>query len=210
MSKKVLVELQYLPTLEFFACIHHFDEIVIEAQEQFIKQSFRNRTHILTANGLTSLTIPVLRGNSKVPIREIEIDHSQKWANDHWRGIQSAYGKAPFFEFYAEDFRGVYDRNEKYLFDFNWQLLTLCLKYLQIDKNVELTKTYGKHLEGSIIDGRSVIHPKTDFNQNGYYKPVDYIQLFGNKFVPNMSVVDLLFCEGPNASNIIAQSVAKP
>lgn len=209
MSDNVLIELQYLPTLEFFACIHQFDEVLIESNENFVKQSFRNRTHILNANGLTSIAIPVLKGNSKVPIQEIEIDNSQNWNNIHWRSIQSAYGKAPYFEFYQADFKGLFDKKNEFLFDFNWQLLTLCLKLLQIDKEIRLTESYDKQPNGSIIDLRSVIHPKKKYAMNGYYQPVEYIQLFGSKFVPNLSVIDLLFCEGPNASNIIQQSSLK-
>ena len=209
MIKKALIELQYLPCLEFFTFIYQLDQLIIECNENFVKQTFRNRTNILNANGETSLTIPVLKSNSKILIRKIEIDNSQNWMKSHWRSIQSSYGKAPYFEYYSEEFRNIFSKKEKYLFDFNWHLLTLCLKNLQINKVIIFTKSYEKAPESSILDIRSIIHPKVEYSTRSYYQPIPYIQLFGNKFVPNLSIIDLLFCEGPNASNIIAQSAVK-
>ena len=92
------------------------------------------------------------------------------------------------------------------LFPFTKNLLSLCLKLLDIEKSVIFTETYQKVPEKGIIDLRSTIHPKNPVPPSSLFNPQPYIQLFGNEFVPNMSVVDLLFCEGPNARNIIAQS----
>jgi len=206
MTQKVLIDLHYLPSLEYFAMLHQYKDIEIAACENFVKQSYRNRTYILSANKVTQLTIPVVGGNSKHPIREIEIDNSQRWIDIHWKGIISAYGKAPYFEYYADYFEQIFFKKHKYLFELNLELLTFCLKLLQSDNAITFSKKYRKNPEEGILDLRSVIHPKKDFGQNAFYQPYSYIQLFGKEFVPNLSIIDVLFCEGPNAGNIIHHS----
>src|SRR5690606_23387756 len=109
----------YHPSILFFQKAFQAEEILLEAQEHFQKQSYRNRCHILTAQGLHLLTVPVKNGNSKILINELEIDYSQRWGEVHWRTIRSAYGNAPFFEFYADYVKDVYDRRPALLFDLN-------------------------------------------------------------------------------------------
>lgn len=208
MHQKVLIDLQYLPSVEYFTIFYTYENIEIEICENFIKQSYRNRTHILSSNKISHLSIPVLGGNSKHLINEIEIDNDQRWIDIHWRSIISAYGKAPFFEYYADYFHQVlFERHER-LFDLNLKLLTLCLKLLDYNNVIIFSEKYQKTPDGGTLDLRSVIHPKKDFTMNAFYKPYSYIQLFGKEFVPNLSIVDVLFCEGPNTCNIIHQSTA--
>lgn len=202
----VLIDLHYLPTLAYFCCFHRADNVIIEANENYVKQSFRNRATILTANGVSSLSVPVVGGNKKTKIQEIKIDDSQKWINTHWRTIQSAYGKAPYFEYYADYFLQIYNEQETSLFTLNKKILTLCLKFLEMEVSLQFSEKYVHVPENRIIDLRSALHPKKTNDVNKFYQPKPYIQLFGNEFVPNMSIIDLLFCEGPNARNIIIQS----
>ncbi|MTI19478.1 hypothetical protein E1176_00440, partial [Fulvivirga sp. RKSG066] len=143
-GKAALVDLHYLPSLEYFALLNSYEHIVFEAEEHFEKQSFRNRCNILAANKVEKLSVPVIGGRKKVKIKEIQIDHTQRWQKDHWRAIQSAYGRAPFFEFFAEYFEPFFQKQEKYLFDFNYKLLTLCLKLSQIKVDYTFTETYEK------------------------------------------------------------------
>lgn len=192
--------------MEYFTIFNVYKNIEIEIYENFVKQSYRNRTHILSSNKISHLSIPVLGGNSKQLINEIEIDNDQRWLDIHWRGIISAYGKAPFFEYYADYFHQVLFEKHERLFDLNLKLLTLCLKLLNHDNVITFSKKYQKTLDEGTLDLRSVIHPKKVFTMNAFYKPYSYIQLFGKEFVPNLSIIDVLFCEGPNASNIIDQS----
>jgi hypothetical protein len=202
-----VLDLQYLPCLEYFACLISYENVLIEAHEHFQKQSYRNRCHILTASKVATLSVPVLKSNSKQLIRDVQVDYSQKWVTDHWRSISSAYGKAPFFEHYADFFEKIYTKKYKYLFDLNSELLTICLSLLKLSKKINFTGEYIKSTEPALDDLRSVIHPKKEYNTSNLYTPVRYRQNFGNNFVSNLSIIDLLFCEGPQTLEIIRQSM---
>ena len=196
--KRILLELQYLPPIAYFTAIRQADEVWIEAHENFVKQTYRNRCRILSTHGVQDLSIPVRHTGKKVLIRDLAIDHRQKWVNTHWRAIQSAYGKAPFFDYYAAELERIMLSRPERLFDMNWQLLTTCLKFLGLDKkSIKQTSSYVKNPETGISDLRSIIHPKRQAPE--WFSTVPYHQVFGNNFVPNFSILDLLFCEGPNA-----------
>ncbi len=195
----MLIELHYFPCIHFFSMLSQYDTLILEAHETFQKQSYRNRTHILSAQKVEKLLIPVLSGNSHLPIRDIRIDHSQKWRLIHQRAIRSAYGKSPFFEYYGEDILSLYDKPVAFLFDFNREVLTLCLKLLKWNKTIALSPDYQKNTDSKlsgILDFRDQIHPKKQLQSE--LKP--YQQVFGRQFEPNLSILDLLFCEGNNCN----------
>lgn len=201
------IELQYLPSLEYFACLMKYGEAEIEAHEHFLKQTYRNRCHILTANGTDTLIVPIIHSAKKMPIREVKIDYSQSWVKRHWGAITAAYGKAPYFEYFGLDFEQVYLKKPVYLFDLNWELLTICLRLLRLKPTLRLTETYQTAVIAGQYDALSVIHPKKAFGHNNLYNPVVYQQSFGQAFVPNLSVIDLLMCQGAEAGNILKRSV---
>lgn len=203
----ILIDLQYLPCLEYFSCVNNSDKVVIESAEHYVKQSYRNRCYIRGANKINRLSVPVIGGNSKIKIKDITIDYGQRWVNDHWRAIISAYGKSPFFEHYAELFHGMLFQKHKYLYDLNIGLLTLCLDLLDIKPALEFTTRYTSEAEPGFIDLRSVIHPKRPHEKNGFYTPCRYTQVFGRNFADNLSIIDLLFCEGPDARAILQESL---
>lgn len=203
-----LIDLHYLPSLEYFVCLMKHDNIIIEVNEYYQKQSYRNRCYIRGANGIQALTIPIKNGNSKILIKEIEIDYQQKWLNEHWRSINSAYGRAAYFEFFDIYFQKIFEQKPALLIDFNYQLLTLCLKLMKWDKKLTNTESYQQSLPEDFLDLRSVVHPKTYWQNNSLYKTKKYNQVFGKDFDSNLSIIDLLFCEGPSAKNILAQSMA--
>lgn len=201
------IELQYLPSLEYFACLLKYGEIEIEAQEYFLKQTYRNRCHILTANGVDTLIVPVVHSEPKMPIKEVKIDYSQPWVKRHWGAIVAAYAKAPYFEYFGTDFERVFQRKPTFLFDLNWELLTICLRLLRLKPTIRLTETYQPTLENGQFDALSLVHPKKGYGHNNLYVPVVYQQNFGREFVPNLSVIDLLMCQGAEATNILKRSV---
>ncbi len=207
MHTKAIIELHYLPSIPYVASWAYFDEIIIESKESYTKQSFRNRCQIRTANKIDDLIVPIQKGNSNVPIQEIRIDQNQSWINNHWRAIQSAYGNAPFFEHYKEDIEKILYAKPRFLFDLNLQFLELVLKMIGLNKKIIFSQKYHKEYSPAIQDLRSKIHPKmTNFALN-YYYPQEYTQVFGNQFIKDLSVIDLIFCEGPNAINILKSSI---
>lgn len=201
-----LIPLHYLPCIEYFICILKHEQILLEVNENYIKQTYRNRCCIKTSQKTESLIVPVRKGNSHIPIREVEIDYEQRWVATHWRTIQSAYGKSPFFEHYADLFQAVFKKKFEKLFDLNLDLLTLCLNLLEIDSTLSFTTFYEKVASSPINDFRSTIHPKVSYKNNGLLEPCIYNQVFGRNFAENLSIIDLLFCEGPNARHILLQS----
>lgn len=205
--KTILIESQYLPSVAYFSVLYQAEKVIIEANEWFEKRSYRNRCTILTANGKLDLTVPVHGANKKILTSKIEIDNHEKWVNNHWRAIQSAYGKSPFFDFYADGFESILKSQETNLFNLNQRLLTICLKYLQIDTKVTFTTSFEKKPKTEITDLRSVLHPRIPLSDLKWFNPDPYQQIFGSNFVSNLSILDLLFCIGPEALKVLKQSI---
>ncbi|WP_205502922.1 WbqC family protein [Rufibacter psychrotolerans] len=201
----LLTELQYNPCILYFQQAFRAQELLLEAHEHYQKQSYRNRCHILTAQGVVPLSIPVVKGNSKTLITELEIDYSQRWTDIHWRTIQSAYGNAPFFEFYADYLKAVYDRRPAHLFELSLDLFKLFNKFLKLNKPIGYTQTYVKTYEEPVLDWRNALHPKKE-PDNLRLSP--YRQVFGKQFASNLSILDLLFNLGPEASIYLQNSAA--
>ena len=204
----LVLDLQYLPCIAYFVQFIKFPRICLDIYENYEKQSYRNRCYVLLSNKVESLTVPVIKGNRKQLYKDIKIDYNQKWLLQHGRSISSAYGKAPFYEYFADDFHQVLHKKHPYLLDLNLELLTICLKLLNLSQNFELSNNYLNltDLKG-FQEGRSAIHPKKGFAPDGQYDTFNYPQVFGKQFVPNLSVLDLLFCEGPNAGFVLKQTL---
>lgn len=205
--KTILIESQYLPSVAYFSVLYQAEKVIIETNEWFEKRSYRNRCTILTANSKLDLTVPVHGANKKILTSKIEIDNHEKWVNNHWRAIQSAYGKSPFFDFYVDGFESILKSQETNLFNLNQKLLTICLKYLQIDTKVTFTTSFEKKPKAEITDLRSALHPRNPFSDLKWFNPDPYQQIFGSNFVPNLSILDLLFCTGPEALKVLKQSI---
>ena len=155
------------------------------------------------ANKVENLIVPVERGNRNIPIQEIRIDRNQDWQKKHWRGIQTAYGNAPFFEHYAEDIKLILYKNHRFLFDLNLELLECILRILSLEQDIVFSQKFIREYGPEMDDLRSRIHPKKKISGAVFYQPVDYIQVFGKDFVENLSVIDLIFNEGPDSMNKI-------
>ncbi len=138
-------------------------------------------------------------------MNQVKIDYSQKWQAVHLRGIQSAYGKAPFFEYFFPFFAQILESEEKSIWEMNLKLLTICLNLLRWPVKVTLVEK--KDNLPDISDIRGQIKPGMAFSERNYYSPFPYAQLFGVNFEPNLSILDLLFCEGKNSGIILQQSI---
>jgi hypothetical protein len=205
---RCLIELHYLPSIAYFSVLLRHDAVVLEAHEHFVKQSFRNRCTILTANGVQNLVVPLTEKHGKVTIKGIRIDYSQKWLNNHWRAITSAYRNAPFFEHYADDLHDILFRQPPFLYDLNRELLTICLTWLRGNIPVLETSGYEKTAEQGVTDFRNTLIAKKPETLDKYYTPVPYTQVFGKAFVKNLSFIDLIFCLGPEARKVVEAGAA--
>lgn len=206
MTRSVLLEVQYLPSVAYFAALQDADTLILEKHEHYVKQTYRNRCQVVSAQGKVDLVVPLTAKHGKISIAEIRVDYSQKWLNNHWRTIQSAYGKAPFFEHYKEDLEKILFKKIAFLYDLNRELLSMCLKWLGRDMTIKETLTYEKFANSAVFDLRSAINPKNMAKLVGFYQPVPYYQVFGNTFAGNVSIIDLIFCEGPGAARVIRAS----
>ena len=204
--KSVLIELHYLPSLEYFCALLPFDTIELEKHEHYVKQSYRSRCYINTAQGVEMLTVPLTAKHGKAIIKDIRIDYNSKWQNTHWRALESAYRSAPYFEFYADDLKTILYRSHPFLFDLNFELLSFCLTSIRFNPTLAASVTYEKITPLSVFDLRSQIDPKKPPAERTFYKPVPYHQVFGNGFAESLSLIDLLFCEGPKAAPFLLAS----
>jgi hypothetical protein len=202
----LLTELHYLPNLAYFTALIQAETIMIEACENYQKQTYRNRCYILGANKTEILTIPVKHLAEKQSVKEVEIDYNQRWLPVHKRAIASAYGKAPFFEEFFPLFEQEYDKKYRFLFDLNMGLLTRCLYCMQVKKKIMFTDKYNILPENGYFDLRNHIIPGKEDRSVEIYKPYPYSQMFGREFVSNLSVIDLLFAEGNFAIEILSKS----
>ena len=127
--KTALTELHYLPCIAYFSALSDCDKVVVEKYEHYQKQTFRNRCYIKGPHQVETLIVPV-NAASGCLIKDVRIAYDQKWLNNHWRTVQTAYGKAPFFEYYAPELREVLFKKYTFLFDLNLEVMTLCLQWM--------------------------------------------------------------------------------
>ena len=199
----LLVDLHYLPCIDYISGLMQFERVQLEAQEHYQKQSYRNRCYVLSANKVEALTVPVQQGTHHQSIRDLRVANYQPWQMNHWRCLQAAYGKSPFFEYYVPDIKPVYQKNWTFLFDLNYELLTICLKLMRLKVSLNLTEWYDKIPPVGLFDARSRVKPPNESETYIFHQPVAYQQNFGQEFVPNLSIIDLLFCQGPTASDVL-------
>lgn len=188
----------YLAPVEYYYALNKCKKAVIEVNDNYQKQSYRNRCIIAGANGPLTLSIPIVKPDSaKCLMKDIRIADHANWRHLHWNAIVSAYNSSPFFQFYEDDFRPFYEKKIPFLHDFNEQLRILICRLTGIEKNITYSKAYITESTEStecIIDFRETIHPKlkSDFRTDPYY------QVFSGKlgFQNNLSILDLLFNMG--------------
>lgn len=198
----VVLPMLYLPPIEYFMAINKYKPgILIECNEHFPKQTYRNRANICSPDGVLALTVPVMKGSKNhTSVKDVKISYEFNWQRLHWMSLQACYRRSAYFEYYEDDFAPFYVNRETFLFDYNEQLLQLLLKLAKIKTPLAYTETYQAEYPG-FTDLRSSINPKKESNID--QKP--YFQVFEEKngFLKNLSIVDLLFNQGPQAGDYL-------
>lgn len=206
MKRVLLIDLQLLPSLEYFCAVSDFKNICLEKHEHYVKQSYRNRCYINTSQGVEMLSIPLTNKHGKVSFSDVEIDYSTRWQNVFWRTIESAYRNSPFYEHYSDDLRQILYSGKSSIFEMNFSLLSFCLKSIKWSQELSVTSQYEKVVKEPFSDMRSTITTRNTYIERGFYRPAPYYQVFGSSFEENLSMLDLLFCTGPSAGTVLMAS----
>lgn len=204
MSKVILLSTAYLPPIAWFQHLLQAEKVYLEQYENYSKQSYRNRCKILTANGSMDLSIPI-QHMGKQPINEVLIQEAEMWRKQHWQAICSAYGKSAFFLYYKDAFEPFFQAGSSInLFEHNLKLIQLVLRFLKMNIPIELTESF-ETMPTDKIDLRNHFQAKTNAPSQELLLNKPYLQVFSEKynFQPNLSVLDVLFNQGPVAKEFI-------
>jgi len=204
-KKYILIESQYFPNLEYFVLIKNHDNIIINIDGVYKKRTFRNRCVILGANGKINLSVPIITSSTSKIFKDIKIDYSEDWVKIHMRSLQTSYGKSPFFSYYKDYFFDCLNMRHNFLIDLNHDLLTLICKFLNLKKTFSYIdeKTLNSY---DFDDFRNIVNPKSLYSSRKIYHTCQYVHVFGKDFAPNLSIMDLLFSEGPSSLDVINNS----
>ena len=202
----LLLSTAYFSPIQYYTNLVRSDQVVIERHEHYNRQSWRNRCTIYSANGLQDLVVPVVKASQpKILITEVEISYDTLWQKLHFKAIESAYRRSPFYEYYIDDLMVFFNSRHQYLYAFNMQIMRTVCRLMKIPFNVQESHEYIHSGEG-ITDLRNSIHPKIhQQDKDTGFVPPRYTQVFAGKWgvKPNLSILDLLFNTGPEAKGLL-------
>ncbi|WP_214070300.1 WbqC family protein [Mucilaginibacter sp. dw_454] len=201
-DKGAVLPLFYLPPVAYFSSFKaHKPDILIERDEHFPKQTYRNRANIYSPDGMLTLTVPVVKGSKiHTKVTDVKISYDFKWQRLHWMSLETCYRRSAYFEYYEDDFAPFYQKKFDYLFDYNEQMLQMILKFVKLPIELKYTETYEAQYP-QLEDLRDAISAKKAYDIE--QKP--YFQVFEerNGFIKNLSIIDLLFNQGPQTINYL-------
>lgn len=203
MHNPAIFPLFYLPPVSYFSALNanNFD-FLLEREEHFPKQTYRNRARIYSPNGPLNLFLPVIKGSKNhTKMKDVKISYDFKWQRLHWLSLESCYRNSPYFEYYEDELTPFYRKNFVFLFDYNLEMLAWIFKQFKKPAAFKFTSEY-----------QAAVSPEADFRTKIQFKSTPllfpakpYHQVFEDRagFLPNMSIVDLLFNQGPQAKNYL-------
>ena len=202
----ILIHPTYFPNIAHFVAIAHAQSVTFEEDDNFLKQTYRNRAYIYAANGKLLLNIPVIHTQkNRQKYRDVKISQETNWQDMHWKSLLSAYRTSPFFEYYEDDLNPLFTTKANYILDFNLKCFETICECLQLETDYLKTTEYQKTVEDK-FDFRFLVNAKTEEPKFEPYK-----QVFDSKygFLNNLSILDLLFNEGPNSLNYLESQKIK-
>ena len=194
-----LLQTTYFGPVQWYQKLNRYDHCVIEQHDTYQKQTYKNRCVIATANGLQALTVPVEVSSNREEVKDVRISDHNNWRKVHWHALQSAYSESPFFDYYVDDIRPFFEGKYAFLIDFNEAIRQKMCELLDIETSVSYSS--GFMVQGSgFKDFREVIHAKHP-QEDAEFEARPYWQVFQHRygFQPNLSILDLLFCMGPES-----------
>ena len=195
------IEIHYLPSLEYMTILLQNPSLLFEVEENFPKQTYRNRCLILGANGVERLSVPVVHlSGEKTKTKDTKIDYSQNWIKQHQGAIRAAYGNAPYYEYFEPYLSQIFAKKRFFLVDLNIDLLSFVYRILDVPLLYKYTNEFGDFEGQSEYDQ---ISAKKDWQERSIYQNRSYRQCFGQEFVPNLSILDLLMNHGKESLNFL-------
>lgn len=201
--KQVLVHPMYFGSIVQYVAISQSSRVLFENEDNYQKQTYRNRTYIYGANGKLLLTIPIKHTGKegRQLYKDVRIENDFEWQTLHWKSLETAYRTSPFFEFYEDEFAHLFEKKRNFLLDFNYECMETVIDCLQLDITYNKTEKYQTDPNKDVTDYRFLVQAKKEKPHN----LESYIQVFSEKhgFIANLSVLDLLFNEGTNAMSYL-------
>ncbi len=201
----LLIESQYFPTISYYTTLIKHSILQIERYEHYQKLSYRNRCYIAGPNGPILLSVPLAKGkNQRTIMKDVRISNEEKWQGLHWKTLVSAYRRSPWFEYYEDDLQGLYEQPFEFLLDWNMACFEWANRVLGYEGNITFTDRYEKEYGPSagVTDSRDLLKPAARETQ---WNGPSYTQVFQERtgFIPNLSILDLIFCEGKHSLDLL-------
>ncbi|MDM1345820.1 WbqC family protein [Myroides marinus] len=197
----ILIHPTYFPSISHFVAMLQADKVTFEMEDNFQKQTNRNRAFIYSANGRQMLNIPIKHTDDpKQKFKDVRIEHAFGWQKQHFKSLEAAYRTSPYFEYFEDEIRPIFEGKPEFMLDLNLQIHEVLCSCLGINLPFEQTTEYVKEPNSDIVDLRPLVNGKKDLNT---FDP--YIQVFDDKhgYLNNLSILDLLFNEGRHAINYL-------